>query len=156
MVSQGRRICIIVDNFSAHVLTGHYSNIVIKTLEPNCTSLIQALDAGVIASLKLMYRTEMLQKFISHAERGEVNYKISPYDAVVLLNKCWNRVSTSTLINCWHYAGYIENEMQLQYLNPILEPRNKRIRMPRNEDDKLKILRECGSTIYTVGMFRNR
>jgi hypothetical protein len=156
MASQGRRICLLVDNFSAHVLKGNYSNIVIKMLEPNCTSLIQGLDAGIIACVKLMYRTELLSLFVRHAEKSSDKFKISAYDAVVLLNKCWNRVSTATIIDCWHYAGFVENAQQLQFVNPILQPASGRKKMPKDENEKLKVLRDCNSTIYTVGMFRRK
>jgi hypothetical protein len=155
MASQGRRICLLVDNFSAHVLKGEYSNIVIRTLEPNCTSLIQPLDAGIIACVKLMYRTELLSLYVRHAEKCGDKFKISAYDAVVLLNKCWNRVSASTIIDCWHYAGFVENALQLQFVNTILQPNNGRIRMPADENEKLKILRRCNITIYTRNVQKN-
>ena len=60
----GRRVLLLLDNFSVHeaavqTLTENNTlkNIRVEFLPPNCTSVYQPLDQGIIANFKLYYRT---------------------------------------------------------------------------------------------------
>ena len=46
--SKSRNVCLLVDNCSAHPANVQLSNIELKFLPPNTTSLIQPMDSGVI------------------------------------------------------------------------------------------------------------
>ena len=49
---QNRRILLLIDNCPTHKLTGNYTKIEIDFLPPNCTSVIQPMDQGVVKILK--------------------------------------------------------------------------------------------------------
>ena len=58
----GRRVLLLLDNFSVHeaavqTLTENNTlkNIRVEFLPPNCTSVYQPLDQGIIANFKLYY-----------------------------------------------------------------------------------------------------
>ena len=60
---QSRRICLFVDNFSGHNIAYEPTNIRLEWFEPNLTSHIQPLDAGIIHCFKAQYR----RMFCHHA-----------------------------------------------------------------------------------------
>lgn len=60
-------ILLLLDNCPAHPdeSTFQQDNIIVKYLPPNCTSLIQPMDQGIIRSLKCSYRKQFLKKTYS-------------------------------------------------------------------------------------------
>lgn len=65
MVKRYRKICLLVDNCSAH----HVEGLVLKNIEleffpANCTSLIQPLDQGIIHSVTCSYRKRLIEKML--------------------------------------------------------------------------------------------
>ena len=59
-----RKICLIVDNCSCHIILGEFSNIKIIYLPKNSTSILQPLDQGIIAALKHKYRQLLTEKIL--------------------------------------------------------------------------------------------
>jgi len=63
MQGEGRKVLLLMDNFSGHELAVHLvgglqglSHVRIAWLPPNTTSVWQPMDQGIIASFKLQYR----------------------------------------------------------------------------------------------------
>jgi hypothetical protein len=54
---------LLLDNFSGHKITEdlHLRHVIPLFLSPNTTSSSQPLDAGIIASIKCRYRTELVR-----------------------------------------------------------------------------------------------
>ena len=52
---KGRRVLLLVDNFSGHADEG-YSNIQVEFLPPNTTSKVQPMDLGIIANFKRIFK----------------------------------------------------------------------------------------------------
>lgn len=98
---QGRHICLLLDNCSAHHIEGlQLSNIELQYLPANCTSLIQPLDKGIINSFKCCYRRRVIQKIILDI-RFERQTKIDIYQAIEMLAASWQEVKADTVANCF-------------------------------------------------------
>ena len=68
LVKQGRKVCLLMDNFSAH--KAKCSNIEFVFLPPNCTSVIQPLDQGIIKMAKDKAKRIITAKFLTLLHAG--------------------------------------------------------------------------------------
>ncbi|XP_042230430.1 jerky protein homolog-like [Homarus americanus] len=101
-------ILLILDNCSAHPKADLLvkDNVFVAYLPPNCTSLIQPQDNGIILSMKCKYRSLLMRRLVSSVNSGtpaqkfikEFNIK----DAVYCVANAWTSIKTSTLKNGWH------------------------------------------------------
>lgn len=64
MQKEGRKILMIVDNCSAHLVDFRLTNVCLEFLPPNCTSLHQPLDQGIIKSVKSHFRRRLVQRLL--------------------------------------------------------------------------------------------
>ena len=64
MRTQDRHIALFLDNCPAHPHSVALSNIDLHFFPAGCTSKLQPMDQGVIASFKSYYRKMVLQKFV--------------------------------------------------------------------------------------------
>ena len=76
-----RTVLLIIDNCPAHPPRLSLSNIVMKFLPPNTTSKLQPCDQGIIQSLKVHYRFQLLQKLLIAMDSND-DIKISVLDAM--------------------------------------------------------------------------
>jgi DDE superfamily endonuclease len=115
------------------------ANVHVLWLPPNCTSMLQPLDQGIIHSLKAKYRKLLLRHLISYMEVKKVSISLLFMHAccvvlcfVVLtcLNQClpnltiddaarflsdaWHSVSGSTIRHCWSHSGIVPDEYQAE------------------------------------------
>lgn len=105
MKKKRKKICIFIDNCTAHGDTPKLSNIKIEYLPPNTTSKLQPLDQGIIRSFKVNYRKEVVQQFLRDMEsRSPTN--INVLDAMWMITKAWNKVTESTISNCFKKSGF--------------------------------------------------
>jgi hypothetical protein len=107
-----RHILVLVDNFAGHVVSD-WSNITMKFLPPNTTSIIQPCDQGVINSFKSQYRKRMLRRVVETIEEAntqitatEICKKINLFDACKMIHESWDSISTSCIQNCWRKGGF--------------------------------------------------
>jgi hypothetical protein len=56
MARRNRKIVVLMDNAACHDSSLVLSNVKLLFLPPNTTSLLQPLDAGIIANLKAQYK----------------------------------------------------------------------------------------------------
>lgn len=102
------KILLILDNCSAHPKADLLvkDNVFVIYLPPNCTSLIQPQNNGIVRSMKCKYRSLLMRRLMSSINSGtpvqkfikEFNIK----DAVYCVANAWKCVKTSTLKNGWH------------------------------------------------------
>ncbi|XP_065304542.1 tigger transposable element-derived protein 6-like [Dermacentor albipictus] len=104
LVSQGRKVCLLVDNCSAHHCNVSVSNIELRFLPPNTTSVLQPLDQGVIRALKAGYRKRLVQRLLLNLRTGR-ELKIDLLGAITMLNASWNDVKQETIQNCFRHCG---------------------------------------------------
>jgi hypothetical protein len=65
MSSQNRKILLFLDQCAAHPQDASYlKNVKVVFFTPNCTSILQPLDQGIIRSFKHYYRKQLLRKTI--------------------------------------------------------------------------------------------
>ena len=62
MKEQNRNIILLIDNAGCHspIQFDSFSNVTVKFLPPNMTSVIQPLDAGIINAVKARYRKKLV------------------------------------------------------------------------------------------------
>ena len=101
-----KKIILFLDNFSGHKVTNlNLENIRIEFYPPNCTSILQPLDQGIIRAFKNHYRTKLLSKIISKIDRVEIDDEINILDALEFLSIAWKMISQQTIINCFSVSG---------------------------------------------------
>ena len=114
---EGRKILLLVDNCSAHPKVQGLTNIELRFLPPNTTSIIQPMDQGVIKNLKCLYRKEVLSSIIteidehSASEETAVNIarRITILSAIYMIAKSWDAVKSSTIANCFRKGGFVHD-----------------------------------------------
>lgn len=100
---QNRKICLFLDNCSAHHTGVALENIELRFLPPNCTAVIQPIDQGVIMSLKAGYRKRVIDRLLLNM-RLKRDTKIDLYMAMEMLHAAWMSVTASTIANCFRRA----------------------------------------------------
>lgn len=105
MESQKRHICLFIDNFSGHFISYEPHNITLEYFEPNLTSFVQPLDAGIIWCFKAYYRRAFCTRAIELDEAGAENiYKINLLEGMLMVKEAWKAVSDETIRNCWDHT----------------------------------------------------
>merc|ERR1712110_939185 len=112
MAKEGRNICLLVDNCPAHPNIEGLTNVELKFLPPNTTSVIQPCDQGIIQNLKKIYRRSILLSLISHIENGEEDFKPDLYQAIGEVTRAWDQVTPKTIANCWRHGGFVKEDAQ--------------------------------------------
>jgi hypothetical protein len=101
---RGVHIALILDNLSAYKKAElNLTHITLHYLPPDCTSLIQGLDQGIIWNLKLLYRKSVLKDRLDKMKK-HMKWEFSFYDACVKLANAWKDVSKATIVNCFKHA----------------------------------------------------
>jgi uncharacterized protein YeeX (DUF496 family) len=107
MLKSNKKIVLFLDNLSGHKIDNlPLSNIIIHFYPPNCTSVLQPLDQGIIRSFKSKYRTRVLMQIISKIDFKESNDEINAYQAILYISMAWKQVSIETIKNCFALAGH--------------------------------------------------
>ena len=102
---QNRKVCLWMDNFSGHKISYKPTNIRIEMFEPNMTSFVQPLDAGIIRCFKAHYRRAFCLRAVELDEAGEDDiYKINLLEVMLLAKEAWASISMETIKNCWKHA----------------------------------------------------
>eukprot|EP00731_Ephydatia_muelleri_P031162 Em0022g676a len=103
--SNNRHILLVIDNCSAHPHDLNLTNIRIVFLPPNTTAKLQPCDQGIIQSLKVHYRHQLLKKVVQSMDSG-VELKITVLDAMQWLKFAWDKVTPETIKNCFHHCNF--------------------------------------------------
>ena len=108
--SENRNILLYLENFSGHNRkdkTDHnYSNIKIHFYPPNCTSMIQPMDQGIIKTEKVNYKKNVVRRKLDSIEYRYEMEPITILDAIEYTDKAWREIKQSTIANCFRKAGY--------------------------------------------------
>ena len=102
----GRRILLLVDNCSAHIVASTMGNVKLMFLPPNCTAAVQPLDQGVIRAFKAQYRGRLLRQIILQLDETTGYRSPSVLDALFMVVDAWDAVRQSTIVGCWRNAGF--------------------------------------------------
>lgn len=110
LTKQGRRVLLFADNVSSHKFKDNVAlnSINIQYFPPNMTSILQPLDQGIIRSLKIGYRNELLKRFIIHFESGkkQSEFQFILLDCFYILASVWKNLPASIIQNSFNKAGF--------------------------------------------------
>lgn len=110
MKLQKRNILLFVDNATPHKVDFQLSNIKVVFMPPNCTSVLQPLDQGVIWSFKCIYRQMILDFIVDNIDSGVQNDLMKSFDIMKAMHfiKCaWIKQHPDTIVNAFRKAGFI-------------------------------------------------
>ena len=111
--------CLLMDNCGGHGVTIAHDRLKVVFLPKKSTAKHQSLDLGIIAHVKIRYRSTLLRSVLSVMEKHWLaneqfpngsrngNYGIRegqlPHmvDAIVMLNDACSAVSRVTVLKCW-------------------------------------------------------
>nr|CAH0104180.1 unnamed protein product [Daphnia galeata] len=116
-------VVLLMDNCSGHdmALTDPEGQVEVILFPPNCTSVYQPLDQGIISALKTLYKREMLAEFVeaygkyeelqrlaSEAKKGRKGLKVGCsanfLDVGRIVKKCWDSLPRKTIVGCWLHS----------------------------------------------------
>ncbi|KAA6392711.1 MAG: putative Tigger transposable element-derived protein 6 [Streblomastix strix] len=104
LIKKDKRIGVVIDFCSGHsTINTEYSNITIFYLPPNATPLIQSMDAGIIASVKKRYKTEITNKRFYDIITGK-DTVIDLYYSCTLIQRIWDETTPETIKHCFRKA----------------------------------------------------
>ena len=105
-----RKILLLQDNFSGHIVPPDLLNIRVENFAPNLTAHVQPLDQGIIRCFKAHYRAKFYQRAVNHYDQGispAKIYEINQLEAMRMAESAWQCVDTTTIRNCWDKAGIL-------------------------------------------------
>ncbi|XP_064479139.1 tigger transposable element-derived protein 6-like [Ornithodoros turicata] len=94
-------------------------------LPPNCTSLLQPLDQGIIRLTKAHYQKRMLERILLNI-KNEVQRptEINVRQAIEMITGAWRNVTSEVIKNCWRKAGFSQevsmNEAEVSHEDDAL------------------------------------
>lgn len=106
LADKGRRVCLLVDNCTAHHTGVPLKNIELKFLPPNTTSKLQPLDQGIIRAFKAIYKRRLIETLLVKL-RMKQELKIDLLGAIQMLKASWENVKRDTIANCFRHAGFV-------------------------------------------------
>ena len=102
---QKRSVLMIVDNCPAHNSVSGLKATTLVFLPPNTTSRTQPMDQGVIRNLKHHYRQLVLRRLTQCSDISD--FKLNVLDSLHYLHQSWEKVTPSTISNCFRHCGFI-------------------------------------------------
>lgn len=124
MVTQRRNILLIIDNATPHRIGVELSNVKVAFMPPNCTSVLQPLDQGIIWSFKCIFRQILLDYIVEGMDLGIQNSLVNGLDilkAMHFVKSAWLKVHPDTIINGFAKARMVEKSVQSELLPTIPE-----------------------------------
>ncbi|KAG8227227.1 hypothetical protein J437_LFUL008191 [Ladona fulva] len=117
MGAQRWKILLFVDNCAAHPKDNPYlKNVKVLFYPPNCTSVLQPLDMGIIWCFKQLYRKQLVQRVVSLMDSGTniepSTFKINVLQAMHFVLSAWRQVSQTSITNCYKKCGYGDESSQ--------------------------------------------
>lgn len=151
MGMERRKILLFLDNACSHPKDICLINIQLIFLPPNCTSVVQPLDQGIIKNFKTHYRTLIVKKLLSEIEsvdKSEILTKnINVLDAIYYIKTAWQRVTEDTVRNCFHKAGFRQESVEGTTKNDIFSA---------EDDIPLSVLQEIWRNARSIGPRNNQ
>ena len=133
---KNRKILLLQDTFSGHIVPTNLQNIRVENFEPNLTTHVQPKDQGIIRCFKAHYHARFIQRAVDHYDEGitptEI-YDINQLQAMRIADAAWRNVDTTTIRNCWRKAGILP-DMDSASIQPSI-PISSLLHDPSSETD---------------------
>lgn len=98
------------DNAPSHSKDIILSNVKVKFLPANTTSILQPLDQGIIRAFKARYRKHLLRSLLSQMETvsnaTELCKSITVLDAIRWIDRAWGETTETTIVKCFRDPGF--------------------------------------------------
>ncbi|VDP90278.1 unnamed protein product [Echinostoma caproni] len=119
MVFQRRSILLFVDNAPCCNHAAVSSNAKLVRLPPNCSSMLQPMDQGVVWSFKCSFRKRLLEYILPLLEDEQLIMKaeVDILMAMHLVKKAWVSVHPHLPVNAFMKAGFKPTLIQ-----PMMQP----------------------------------
>ena len=110
MKQQRQHILMFLDNAASHSHELKFSNIELKFLPANTTSVLQPLDQGIIRAFKACYRKLIISSLPTKIDQTQTAAQLCkeltvPY-AIHWVSRAWNNTQDSTIQKCFRLAGF--------------------------------------------------
>lgn len=106
MRKANRSVCLLLDNCSAHHIDVQLGNVRLVFFPPNCTSVLQPLDQGVIRSVKCAYRERLIQRLLLNLQMKRPT-DVDMFMALEMIAAAWIATSPAVITNCFTHAGLV-------------------------------------------------
>ena len=93
------KVVMIIDNCPAHPYIENVKAMTVVFLPKNTTSITQPIDQGIIRSLEAKYCTILVCCIITVLDNNKAILKVNIVEAMYMLTKSWDQVSTTTIVN---------------------------------------------------------
>ncbi|XP_062503910.1 tigger transposable element-derived protein 6-like [Corticium candelabrum] len=113
--SENRSILLFMDNCSAHPHVIR-SNVKLVLLPPNNTSRLPPCDAGIIRTVKMHYRKQLLRSILARMDEAtcasDLVKSVNILDAIMFLSRDWDAVQPSTITRCFEKCRFVESSVR--------------------------------------------
>ncbi|XP_029655237.1 tigger transposable element-derived protein 6-like [Octopus sinensis] len=114
LAKKKRKILLAIDQCPSHQIIVTLNSIEILFLPPRTSSLLQPMDQGIIKCFKAEFTNLKINDIIEKVEAGEncqnaIN-AITLKTAATLTFFAWNKVTPTTIKNCFRHAQWIKCE----------------------------------------------
>lgn len=75
-------------------------------------TFLQPMDQGVIKCMKTYFQKNLVLKMINNM-KNKIETNINVLDIILLIFKAWEKITESTIQNCFHHVGF-KNAIQQQ------------------------------------------
>jgi hypothetical protein len=171
--NRGRHVLLILDNCGPHgcEVSDPTGQVKIVTLPPNCTSVHQPMDQGIIHAVKKNYQYKMLNKIFENIDKViESQQEIQQeqltgmkqkrprgldgindgkqanlYDAQCILKEVWDKLEEKTVACCWVKANILTDTT----MNELKQKHGSQSN-PTNSEQTMEKVDEIQSALSTV------
>ena len=158
-----RKIVLLQDNFSGHIVPDGLQNIRVVNFAPNLTAHVQPMDQGIIQCFKAHYRAQFIQRAIDLYDTGTTSsaemYDIDQLDAMRLADLAWREVDTTTIRHCWRKAGILPDMDSSAPAQPTV-PISSLLHTPSHNQDPITVaetlLRDALDDLEANGLMPHR
>ncbi|VDP95099.1 unnamed protein product [Echinostoma caproni] len=108
-----------MDNAPYHNQAAVFSNVKLVRLPPNCSSMLQLMDQGVIWSFKCSFRKRLLEYvlFLIKDEKGIIKAEVEILITMHLVKKAWVSLHPHVMISVFRKAGF-----KSTLIHPAMQP----------------------------------
>jgi hypothetical protein len=158
-----RKIVLLQDNFSGHIVPDDLQNISVVNFAPNLTAHVQPLDQGIIRCFKAHYRANYIRRAIDRYNTGvtpSAIYDINQLQAMRLADRAWQEVDTTTIQHCWHKAGILPDIGPSKSVPQPSVPISSLLHTPAYDQDPISIveneLRQALDNLEATGALQRK
>ena len=108
----GRKVLLFADKASCHGFSTTlptFTHVRVEFLPANTTFLCQPLDAGIIASVKKIFKRLQLHQALDVSVEEDTSrlYKIDLLTAIEWMRDIWSETDSEIIRNCWRKTGLL-------------------------------------------------